>query len=362
MPFWRRRSQVEKDQELRDKGQPEAKGESVSAPGTSESCEADSESQPNDRAPAEKPKKGILARFREKLKSTHRSIMEKAEGLFRRAGKIDDDLLEELEEILIAADVGVDASVDMIEKLRERVRVEGKKNSSDLAWLRKTLEELVREEIGDADRALKWAEGRPTIWLVVGVNGTGKTTLIGKLAHRFVKEGKKVLVCAADTFRAAAIGQLRIWTERANCDLIATKEGGDPAAAVFDALKAARSRQVDVVIIDTAGRLHTKKNLMQELGKIGRIVEREFPGAPDETLLVIDASTGQNGLSQAKLFVEAVRVTGVALTKLDGTAKGGVTIGIHTSLGIPVKLVGLGETLEDLEEFNPEAFVQAIFE
>ena len=341
MAFWKRKK--------------EEPGETVES---SQEREPLPEPQTEDAEGETTPKKGLFARFRNKLQATHRSIV----GVLTGKGRIDDELLDELEEALIIGDVGVEASLDLIEELRERVREEGKKGSSEIEWVKETLKDLVLKKLVEDKREMIHASEGPTIYLVVGVNGVGKTTAIGKLAHRFVQEGKKVVLGAADTFRAAAIDQLRVWAERAGADIIASQEGVDPAAVVFDTLSAARSREADYVIIDTAGRLHTKKNLMQELGKIGRVIKRDFPEAPHETLLVLDASTGQNGLTQAKVFLEAVPVTGVILTKLDGTAKGGVTISVYRDLKIPVKLVGLGEGIGDLEDFSPEAFVEAIFE
>ena len=306
----------------------------------------------------EKPK-GLFQKLTRRLGATRQSLFGKAADLLRAGRKVDEALLEELEEVLITADVGVETTMHLIEALRRAVQ-ESREKDKDGRWLNDTLRGILLETLGQGRTELAWASSPPTVFLVVGVNGVGKTTAIAKLAHRFRKEGKSVLVVAGDTFRAAAIEQLAIWAQRAGAEIIKGQEGSDPAAVVFDAIRAACSRGTDAIIIDTAGRLHTKSNLMQELAKIGKVIRREIPDAPHETLLVIDASTGQNGLSQAKLFTEAVPVSGLILTKLDGTAKGGVTLAVHRQLEMPVKFVGLGETMEDLEVFDPALFVEAI--
>jgi len=308
---------------------------------------------------ANEKSKGLFRKLTQRLGATRQTLFGKAADLLRAGRKVDEALLEELEEVLITADVGVDTTAHLIEALRQAAK-ESREKDKDERWLHDTLKGILLETLGQGRAELRRASEPPTILLIVGVNGVGKTTAIAKLAYRFRRQGQSVLMVAGDTFRAAAIDQLAIWAQRAGASLIKGQEGSDPAAVVFDAIRAARSRGTDVVIIDTAGRIHTKANLMQELAKVARIIKRELPEAPHETLLVIDASTGQNGLSQAKLFTEAVPVTGLILTKLDGTAKGGVTLAVHRELDMPVKFVGLGETMEDLEVFDPELFVEAI--
>ena len=278
-------------------------------------------------APDETRPKGLFAKLRERLKATRESIAQKALNLFRLRGKIDNELLDELEEVLISADVGVASTTALIDELRDRIRMEKKANSTDQAWLTSTLRGLMREMLEQGERELKTASEGPSIYLVIGVNGVGKTTAIGKMAYRFKEQGKSVLLVAADTFRAAAIDQLKIWAERAEVPIVLGDEGADPSSVVFNAMSTAKTQNPDVVIIDTAGRLHTKVNLMQELAKMTRVISREFEGAPHENLLVLDASTGQNALSQARTFLESCGVTGLILTKLDGTARGGVEIG-----------------------------------
>ncbi|WP_027718281.1 signal recognition particle-docking protein FtsY [Desulfovirgula thermocuniculi] len=300
---------------------------------------------------------GIFSRLKEGLAKTRQGLVEKIESLVSGRKVIDESLYEELEEALIAADVGVEVSLELMEALRRRVREQKVKDPGQLKPL---LQELILEVLEEGRASLERG-GPPTVVLVVGVNGTGKTTTIGKLAHFCRSRGERVILAAADTFRAAAIDQLEIWGRRAGAEVIKHREGADPAAVAFDAVQAARARRADIVFIDTAGRLHTKSNLMEELKKIRRVVGREVPGAPHEVLLVLDATTGQNALSQARLFGEAVGVTGIVLTKLDGTAKGGVIIGIRRSLGIPVKFIGIGEGIDDLQPFNPREFVEALF-
>ncbi len=271
--------------------------------------------------------------------------------------KISEELFEELEEILIGADIGVTSTMEIMENVRERCRQEKVQEGSQVE---KILQEEIRKVIGEKTE-LEPPATTPWVIMVVGVNGVGKTTTIGKLAARFTAEGKKVVLAAGDTFRAAAAEQLAIWAERSKAQLIRHEEGSDPAAVAYDAVQAARNRKADVLIIDTAGRLHTKSNLMEELKKIKRVISREMPDAPHDVLLVMDATTGQNGLSQAKVFKEATEVSGIVLTKLDGTAKGGIVIAIKRELGIPVKLVGVGEGIDDMQNFNPDDFVEALF-
>jgi fused signal recognition particle receptor len=308
----------------------------------------------------EPPRKGFFAKVRDRLTQTKSTLISQTLSLFGRRGKVDDALLEEMEEALILADVGVETSSRLVNAIRERARGYSGEGEPDLDWLRENFQELILEEVG-TDTPTLYLEDSLNIILIVGVNGTGKTTTVGKLASRLREQGKKVVIAAADTFRAAAIDQLKIWSERSGCEIIVGSDGADPASVVFNAVASARSKEADVVLIDTAGRLHNKTNLMKELEKIGRIISREIPGAPQETLLVLDASTGQNGLSQAKLFQQILPLTGIVLTKLDGTAKGGVTIAVRRNLGIPVKYIGLGEGIDDLEPFDPRGFVEGLF-
>ncbi len=270
--------------------------------------------------------------------------------------ELDDDFYDELEEALILADAGMDTAIDMVEQLRQKVKQERIKTVEEArAAMCAILTDLLSVGEGTLDLS-----NRPAVVLFIGVNGVGKTTTIGKIGHQLKGEGKKVLLCAADTFRAAAADQLTIWAERSNLDIIKQHEGADPAAVVFDATSAARARKADVVLVDTAGRLHNKQNLMNELNKISRVLDRELPGSSRETLLVLDATTGQNGLIQAKQFKEAAGITGIVLTKLDGTAKGGIALAIAKELGVPVKYAGVGEGIDDLKPFDPAEFAQAL--
>lgn len=300
---------------------------------------------------------GFFAKLKEGLTKTRDQFVSKVEGLLTGRRKIDEELYEELEEILISSDVGVNTSLELVEKLRKEVK---QRKLQEAEELKDVLKELIADLL-DHEVAMNLAERGPSIILVVGVNGVGKTTTIGKLAHYYREEGKKVILAAGDTFRAAAIDQLEVWGQRAGAEVIKQKEGADPAAVAYDALQAAKSRGADLVIIDTAGRLHNKVNLMEELRKVKRVIERECPGAPHEVLLVLDATTGQNALQQAKLFQEVAGVTGIVLTKLDGTAKGGVVLGIQGEIKIPVKWIGVGEGMEDLRPFVPQEFAQALF-
>lgn len=303
---------------------------------------------------------GFFNKFKEGLAKTRNSFVEKVEDLMYRRKKIDEEFYEELEEILISADVGVNTVLDLIEELREKVKEQRIEEAVELKpVLSEKIFNLLNE--GSGTSALNLAEEGLSVILTVGVNGVGKTTTIGKLAHKLKAEGKKVLLAAGDTFRAGAIEQLEIWGERVGVDVIKHQAGSDPAAVIYDAIQSAKSKAVDVLICDTAGRLHNKVNLMQELNKIFRVIQREIANAPHEVLLVLDATTGQNALQQAKLFQESADVTGIVLTKLDGTAKGGIVIAIRHELNLPVKFVGLGEKMDDLQEFDPEQFVKAIF-
>ncbi|WP_218031479.1 signal recognition particle-docking protein FtsY [Paenibacillus kobensis] len=297
--------------------------------------------------------------FKEGLAKTRDAIVEKVEELITRRKKIDEEFFEELEEILIGADVGVNTVMELIDKLRAEVKARKIEEASELQPI--LSEQLVNILKGNDDPKLRMAANGMTVILFVGVNGVGKTTTIGKLAHKFKSEGKSVLMAAGDTFRAGAIEQLEVWGQRVGVDVIKQNAGADPAAVMYDAVQAAKQRGVDVLLCDTAGRLQNKSNLMDELNKIFRVIQREVPDAPHEVLLVLDAATGQNALSQAKLFGEKSGVTGLVLTKLDGTAKGGIVIAIRNELNLPVKLVGLGERMGDLQEFDSEQFVHALF-
>ena len=299
----------------------------------------------------------IFSKIAAGLKKTKDSMMGKLEALMNSFTKIDEDFFEELEELLITCDIGVETSLEICGELRKKVKEKG---LTETAQLMSELKDIITEMLGE-DTPIDLS-AKPAVILVIGVNGAGKTTTIGKLAARYKNEGKNVLVAAADTFRAAAIDQLQVWTERAGVDIVKHAEGSDPAAVVFDAVTAAKARDVDVLICDTAGRLHNKKNLMDELKKISRIVHQQAEGCSLETLLVLDATTGQNAVNQAKLFSETADITGIILTKLDGTAKGGIIISIRRELGIPVKLVGVGEKLDDLQDFRARDFVEALFE
>ncbi|KQL44342.1 signal recognition particle-docking protein FtsY [Brevibacillus choshinensis] len=303
----------------------------------------------------------VTQKFTDGLAKTRDLLVEKVEDLVRRYKKIDDDFFDELEEILITSDVGVNTVMELIDDLRTEVRKQKIENAIDLQpILSEKLVALLKNDEA-SDTALNVQDGRLNVILFVGVNGVGKTTTIGKMAHMFKQQGKKVLLAAGDTFRAAAIEQLEVWGDRVGVDVIKQQQGSDPAAVIYDAIQAAKSRQVDILLCDTAGRLQNKVNLMEELAKVHRVLQRELPGAPHEVLLVLDATTGQNALSQAKTFGQSAGVSGLVLTKLDGTAKGGIVIAIRNELNIPVKYVGLGEKMDDLQRFDPEQFVHALF-
>ncbi len=298
--------------------------------------------------------------FLEKLKAglskTKNALFGQIDEVLKAFVKVDEDLLEELEELLIMSDVGVNATEEIIERLRDEVKAGRLKEKEQVMDALKSILTDMIGEGGGLDLS-----GTPTVILVIGVNGAGKTTSIGKISNRLIQSGKRVVVAAADTFRAAAIDQLAVWCERSGADLVKQSEGSDPAAVVFDAISYAKKRNADVLIIDTAGRLHNKKNLMNELEKINRVIERELPEATRENLLVLDATTGQNAILQAKEFRNAASITGLVLNKLDGTAKGGIVISIKSELGIPVKFVGVGEKIDDMQEFDSEEFVSALF-
>ena len=299
---------------------------------------------------------GFFNRIKEGLAKTRKSFVSNVERVIIGYAQIDDDFLDDLEMVMLGGDLGVKTSEYLMKEIRRDVTEGIINNTGDvMPFLEKRIEEL----LGDQEETLEMHS--PEVILVVGVNGVGKTTTIAKLAHYYKDEGKKVVLAAADTFRAAASEQLTIWAERADVPIVKHKEGADPAAVVFDALASAKARNADIVIIDTAGRLHTKTNLMEELKKIGRVADKQVPGAPHQTLLVLDGTTGQNAVSQAKLFGQAVPVTGIVVTKLDGTAKGGVVISIKEELGVPVRWIGVGEKMDDLRPFNAKDFANALF-
>ena len=301
---------------------------------------------------------GFFDKLKNGLTKTRESIAKQVNNVFSVFVKVDDELFENLEEALIMADIGVETSTYIIEKLRDNVK---HKHITDGNLVKEELKSIISEILSTLDTTVDTST-TPSVILVSGVNGVGKTTSIGKIASHYKSMGKKVLLAAADTFRAAAIDQLDIWAQRSGCDIIKHQENSDPAAVVFDACTAAKARGADILICDTAGRLHNKKNLMAELAKINRVIERELPDSARETLLVLDATTGQNAVSQAKLFSEAADITGIILTKLDGTAKGGIVISIAKEQNVPVKFVGVGEGIDDLQEFNSDDFAKAIFE
>ncbi len=299
---------------------------------------------------------GFFDRLKEGLAKTKNTLFKQVDNLFRNFVKVDEELLEELEELLIMADVGVVSTETIIDRLREKIKDD---RITEPEQCRIALQEILVDMIGDGE-GLR-LDTTPSVILVIGVNGVGKTTSIAKIANRLKQNGKKVVLAAADTFRAAAIDQLAVWADRVGVELIKHTEGSDPAAVVFDAVGAAKKREADVLIVDTAGRLHNKKNLMDELAKINRVIERELPGAARETLLVLDATTGQNAVNQAKEFKNAADITGLILTKLDGTAKGGIVFSIKEELNIPVKFIGVGEQMDDMQEFSATDFVDALF-
>ena len=307
----------------------------------------------------EEPQKkvNLFERLKQGLTKAKQGITDKIDDVLKSYTKVDEELLEELEEILITADVGVNTTMDIIDKLRDKIK---ENKITEPAGVKAELKNIIEEILTNENSTLN-VEKSPTIILMVGVNGVGKTTTIGKLANRYKQEGKKILLAAGDTFRAAAIEQLEVWAGRSNVDIIKHQEGADPGAVVFDAIKAAKARKVDLLICDTAGRLHNKANLMNELGKVFKIVDREFPEANKEVLLVVDATTGQNAVVQAKTFKEVADITGIVLTKLDGTAKGGVVLAVKSEVDVPVKLIGVGEKVEDLQDFDAKAFSEALF-
>lgn len=299
---------------------------------------------------------GFFSKIKEGLKKTRDNVVGQIDSMLKSFTKIDDELFEELEELLVMGDVGMSTASKICDQLKEKVKKDGITDPKVIHWM---LEDITAEMLSGGEELV--LNTKPSIILVIGVNGVGKTTTIGKLANNFVKDGKKVILAAADTFRAAAIEQLEIWAERSGASIVKQKEGSDPAAVVFDAIAAAKARDADIIICDTAGRLHNKKHLMDELAKISRVIDRELPDADKEFLLVLDATTGQNAVVQANEFRNATGITGIVLTKLDGTAKGGVVLAIKDGLGIPVKYVGVGEQIDDLQPFDPQGFAEALF-
>jgi fused signal recognition particle receptor len=328
--------------------------EGVSPPATPD----ESEPLEEEVAAPEEAKEGFFLRLRSRLSRTRRAFSSRLDSLLIGKKEINEALLEELEEILITSDLGVQTTMDLIEKVRDKV---DRKELKDPGELKQALEDEILRFLEVSTGPVPEPRGKPHVIMVVGVNGAGKTTSIGKLSGRHVKEGRRVLLVAADTFRAAAAEQLEIWGNRVGAEVIQNKGKADPSAVAYDGIRAAVSRDVDVVIVDTAGRLHTKVNLMEQLKKIRRTIARLIPDAPHETLLVLDATTGQNAISQAKLFHEALEVTGIVLTKLDGTAKGGIVVGICHSLQLPIRHIGLGEGADDLQDFDADAFAKALF-
>ena len=302
-------------------------------------------------------KKGFFGKLVAGLQKTRDNIISGMDSIFSGFSAIEDEFYEEIEETLIMGDLGIQTTMSSVEDLRKKVKEQGIK---DPAECKELLMESIRDQMDLGENAYEY-ENRQSVLLIIGVNGVGKTTSVGKLAGQLKDDGKKVILAAADTFRAAAIEQLTEWANRAGVDIIAQQEGSDPAAVVYDAVAAAKSRHADILICDTAGRLHNKKNLMEELKKINRIIDKEFPEAYRETLVVLDGTTGQNALSQARQFMEVADITGIILTKLDGTAKGGIAVAIQSELGIPVKYVGVGEKIDDLQKFNAGEFVNALF-
>ena len=299
---------------------------------------------------------GFFSKLKEGLSKTKSSLNEKMNNVFSNFRKVDEDLLEELEEVLIMSDVGADTSVSIINNLRNRIK---KEKIEDEEGVKQALREEIKQIFETVDESLH-LNTKPSVILVVGVNGVGKTTSIGKIANRLRQDGKKVVIAAADTFRAAAVEQLEVWANRANCDIVKKNEGSDPASVVYDAIKITKEKGADVLICDTAGRLHNKKYLMDELKKIKKVIDKELPDTSKEILMVLDATTGQNAISQIKAFKETVDINGIILTKLDGTAKGGAVIGIVAQNNIPIKFIGVGEQIDDMEKFNSDDFVKAL--
>ena len=342
----------------------ETEPEEVAEPETEESeseeldeTEAEASEPEEPQEPEKKKKKGFFEKIRDGLRKTKDSVIAKMQLVLNAFTKIDEDLFDQLEETMIMGDMGAETSIEICDQLRKRVKERGITDPKQIMGL---IQEIIGEMLGE-DQTLQ-LQTKPSVIMGIGVNGAGKTTTIGKLCHQLKEDGKKVIVAAADTFRAAAIDQLEVWTDRAGVELVKHAEGSDPAAVVYDAIEAAKARNCDVLICDTAGRLHNKKNLMQELAKINRIIENKAAGCDKEILLVLDATTGQNAVNQARLFKEVADITGIVLTKLDGTAKGGIIVSIKNELEIPVKLIGVGEKIDDLQPFHARDFVNALFE
>lgn len=354
-------TEPEAEAEITEEAEPEAEEaaeaeEEPEAEGPEEAEEEPEEEAAEEEKPV-KEKKGIFAKIREGLRKTKESMMGRIQSVLGSFTKIDEDLFDELEETMIMGDMGVETSETICNALRKRIKERGVTDPNEIMGM---IQEIISEMLGE-DKGLDLST-KPSVIMVIGVNGAGKTTTIGKLCHQLKAEGKKVIVAAADTFRAAAIDQLEVWTKRSDVELVKHAEGSDPGAVVYDAIEAAKARGCDVLICDTAGRLHNKKNLMQELAKINRIISTRAEGCSVETLLVLDATTGQNAVNQARLFKEAADISGIVLTKLDGTAKGGIIVSIKNELDIPVKLIGVGEKIDDLQPFHAEDFVNALFE
>ena len=336
--------------------EPETEAE-ASEPEEFDETEAEASEPEEPQEPEKKKKKGFFEKIRDGLRKTKDSVIAKMQLVLNAFTKIDEDLFDQLEETMIMGDMGAETSIEICDQLRKRVKERGITDPKQIMGL---IQEIIGEMLGE-DQTLQ-LQTKPSVIMVIGVNGAGKTTTIGKLCHQLKEDGKKVIVAAADTFRAAAIDQLEVWTDRAGVELVKHAEGSDPAAVVYDAIEAAKARNCDVLICDTAGRLHNKKNLMQELAKINRIIENKAAGCDKEILLVLDATTGQNAVNQARLFKEVADITGIVLTKLDGTAKGGIIVSIKNELEIPVKLIGVGEKIDDLQPFHARDFVNALFE
>ena len=335
----------------------ETEPEEIAEPEELDETEAEASEPEEPQEPEKKKKKGFFEKIRDGLRKTKDSVIAKMQLVLNAFTKIDEDLFDQLEETMIMGDMGAETSIEICDQLRKRVKERGITDPKQIMGL---IQEIIGEMLGE-DQTLQ-LQTKPSVIMVIGVNGAGKTTTIGKLCHQLKEDGKKVIVAAADTFRAAAIDQLEVWTDRAGVELVKHAEGSDPAAVVYDAIEAAKARNCDVLICDTAGRLHNKKNLMQELAKINRIIENKAAGCDKEILLVLDATTGQNAVNQARLFKEVADITGIVLTKLDGTAKGGIIVSIKNELEIPVKLIGVGEKIDDLQPFHARDFVNALFE
>lgn len=358
--FWKNKDKEEIEENIKiDKAEENAQLEETKEEETKEDDVDTATTEDKNAAVNDESEDGgnLFSRLLKGLSKTKDNITGRVDSILNSYTKIDEDLMEELEEILITADVGLNTTMEIIDRLRDMIKERGIK---DPLKVRDLLKEIIGEILSKDSSKIE-IEGQATIIVMVGVNGVGKTTTIGKLAQRFKADDKKVMLAAADTFRAAATEQLDIWAKRVGVDIIKHHEGADPGAVVFDAIKASQSRNVDVLIVDTAGRLHNKVNLMNELGKIFKIIDREAPEARREVLLVVDATTGQNAVSQAKTFKEVANITGIALTKLDGTAKGGVVLAVKSEVDVPVKLIGVGEKAEDLQDFDPKSFTDALF-